>query len=53
VSCGWITKFAIQSPTFVSSRTYIKIEKTIVVKIADKKMEIIIILFISSLSFTV
>ena len=51
VSLGWITKFSIQSPTLVSVRTY-KIEKTIVVKRADsKKIEIIAILFICSLSF--
>jgi len=45
-SFGLITKFTIQSPTFVSVSTY-KIEKTIVVKMVDsKKIEMIIILFI-------
>jgi hypothetical protein len=44
---GWITKFTIQSPTFVSVSTC-RIEKTIVVKIINsKKIEIIILLFYS------
>jgi hypothetical protein len=51
MSFGWITKFSIQSPTLVSVRTY-KIDVKIVVKKADnKKIEIIAILFICSLSF--
>jgi len=50
VSFGWITKFSIQSPTLVSVRTY-KIDIKIVVKRADsKKIELIAILFICSLS---
>jgi len=51
MSFGSITKFIMQSPTFVPVRTY-KIEKKIVVTIIDsKKIEIIIILFRFSLSF--
>jgi hypothetical protein len=48
MSYGWITKFAIQSPTCVTVRMY-KIENRIVVKIADTK-KIISIPFISPLS---
>jgi hypothetical protein len=51
VSFAWITKFSSQSPALVSVRTY-KIEKRIIVKKTDsKKIEIIPILFICSLSF--
>jgi len=53
MSFGWITKFSIQTPTVVSVRTY-KSDITIVVKIVDsKKIEIIAILFICSLSFVI